>query len=551
MNVNKIFIKMGMAIVSIAPLAACSDMLETDSNRVAYENEHKLDNANDSIYSVMGVLAKIQKIADRTILMGELRGDLMTVNSEYANTDLQAIEAFNADNSNRYAVKRDFYDVINNCNYIIARMDTSITEGQTKVMVPEYAQVKTLRAWTYLQMGLIFGQANYFDEPLLAVDAEPAGQILTLDELVDKLISDIEPFAAARPLDYGTVDGWYSAEFFMPTCMLLGDLYLYQNNYERAAENYYQLIYNRSINVSRSYANSWSTPTRTALNDGHLAAYRNEVITRVAFDAQLRSNHSELRNLTYNEEPSLMPVNAFVDEMNQRTHFHTDGTGGISRYFNGDLRGEAVFSNGTVRADAFGTVRVNRSSPERTLITKFYNNLSGSQTDELINRPLTSLALYRPSMVYLRYAEAINRLGKPSMAFAVLKYGLSRNVVSDTLRVDSNEVKHLPAYMNFNDDRFSGNIGTAARGCGLGITYDFTRYAIPADADSVDYVERAILQEMAAETCFEGNRFFDLLCISRHRNDHPRFMAEKVAAKYADPSAMLSRLMTPSAWFVK
>ena len=38
---------------------------------------------------------------------------------------------------------------------------------------------------------------------------------------------------------------------------------------------------------------------------------------------------------------------------------------------------------------------------------------------------------YRRSMVYLRYAEALNRAGLPQSAFAILKYGLCpENVVN-------------------------------------------------------------------------------------------------------------------------
>ncbi len=541
-----------LALFAALLATSCSDMLDTSSDNVAYEKDHKLNDANDSIYSIMGVLAKVQNIADRVVINGELRGDLATVNPSYASTSLQAIESFTADANNAYAGRRDFYDVINNCNYIIAHIDTTITQGQTQVMRPEYAQAKVIRAWTYLQMGLIFGRANYFTAPLVSLaDSSNVGTTLTLDQLVPRLISDLSPIAGERALNYGTVDGWNSAEFFIPAQLLLGDLYLYANDYANAAQSYYNAIYNRSLTVSSSYANTWESPLRANLSSGHLNAYLNEVITRVVFDSELRSNHSQMLKLTYSDTPSILPAQAFVAAMNGRTHFHTDNQQGISRYFNGDMRGQCMFANGNIVADTFGTVAVGKASSCQTLITKFFNNLSGSTTDELRNRPLTSLAIYRPSLVYLRYAEAINRLGKPTLAFAVLKYGLSRNTLSDTLRVDSNEVRDLPAYIDFTDSRFDGNVGTAARGLGLGVSLDRDRYVIPAGVDTTAYVEEAILEEMAAETCFEGNRFFDLLCVSRHRDDFPRFMAEKVSAKYDNAAAMLTKLMDINKWFIK
>ena len=549
---KNIFILLLTVIVASGLLTSCSDMLQTDSDDVAFEGDHKLDNANDSIYSVIGLLAKLQKVGDQCVLMGELRGDLMNVDNNYASTSLQSIARFNVNGSNPYAQKRDFYDIVNNCNYILTRMDTSIVEGQTYVMLPEYAQVMTIRSWAYLQMGLIFGGARYFTQPLLSVTNQTVtGDSLTLDNLVPQLISDLEPYSDVRALDYGTVDGWSSADFFIPTRMLLGDLYLYENNYAKAAENYYHLIYNRDLLVRSDYANTWTSPTREDINNGHLQAYRNDVLTRIAFNSELRSEHSQMAKLTYSDSASIIPATAFVDQMNSRTHFHSDVAGSVSRYFDGDLRGMAVCSNGKIISDAFGKADLNGTGTQRTLITKFYNNLSGSPTDALTSRTLNSLAIYRPSLAYLRYAEAINRLGKHSLAFAVLKYGLKKATVSDTLKVDSNEVKDLPAYMDFTDSRFDGNTGTAARGCGEGVAYDNNRYIIPANVDSTDYVEKAILQEIAAETCFEGNRFFDLLCVSHHRTDYPRFMAEMVASKYSDKQSMITKLMNITNWFAK
>ena len=150
-------------------MTSCEDMMDLDNGRVAYDEQHRIDNPNDSIYSVMGILALMQQVADRVVLMGELRADLMTVDGRYASTDLQDVESMTYAKDNPYAADRDFYAIINNCNYILQRMDTSLVEGQTKVMLPEYAQVKTLRAYAYWQLALISGRVSYRTEPLLYV----------------------------------------------------------------------------------------------------------------------------------------------------------------------------------------------------------------------------------------------------------------------------------------------------------------------------------------------------------------------------------------------
>lgn len=553
---TKKYIKIvGLVAAMILTETSCSDIMDINSDRVAFDDEKQLNNANDSIYSVMGILGKIQVIADRCIIMGELRGDLTTTNQQYATTDLKEIENFSVSSTNKYADKRDFYTIINNCNYAIARMDTTITEGLNQVMKPEYAQIKTLRAWTYLQMALIFGKVNYYTKPLLNVgDLQGNTKELALDELTNVLIADIEPVANERPLNYGSVDGWNSSEFFIPTKLLLGDLYLYNNNYEKAAQAYYDVIDHNNLIIGTNYANYYGSDTRDWASTGNKNAYKYEIVTRLVFDSDLRSTHSMMRHLTYSETPSLLPTPSFMEEMAMKTHFHSTNGTAISRYFNGDLRGSIELGKGKTLAASYGPVTIG-GKPERTLITKYFNNLNGSESDALTNRPLTSLALYRTSEVYLRYAEAINRMGKPSIAFAILKYGLNNSNLNDTLKVDSNEVKNLPYYIdNFNNSKYNDNTGIVARGCGLGVIFDKKQYVIPEYtniSDSIEYVENCILQEMAAETCFEGNRFFDLLRISHHRANHPQLMLEKVATKPTIGEALRQKLSKIDNWWIK
>jgi hypothetical protein len=166
---------------------------------------------------------------------------------------------------------------------------------------------------------------------------------------------------------------------------------------------------------------------------------------------------------------------------------------------------------------------------------------------------LSAIPVYRHPHLYLRFAEAINRSGKPTLAFAVLKYGLNSANINDTTKVKASETGQY----NFQLGDFDENVPMAARGRGYGVSMD-TTFRIPKFQDSVNprqdsilWVEDRILEELSAETAFEGNRFFDLLRISRRRDNHPEFMANKVVAKYDDPEAMKTRLMSLENWFLR
>ena len=102
-------------ICVICGLFSCSKMLETESDLVEFEEDHTLNHATDSVYSVMGIINKMQIIADRIVLLGEVRGDLVLPTAA-ANSDLKRLSEFNFSEKNRYNQISDYYAVINNCN---------------------------------------------------------------------------------------------------------------------------------------------------------------------------------------------------------------------------------------------------------------------------------------------------------------------------------------------------------------------------------------------------------------------------------------------------
>ena len=79
-------------------ITSCAKLMDTDSELVEFEENNKLQSPTDSVYSVMGIIYKIQAVADRTVLLGELRGDLTTTTNA-ASADLKAITNFEADNA--------------------------------------------------------------------------------------------------------------------------------------------------------------------------------------------------------------------------------------------------------------------------------------------------------------------------------------------------------------------------------------------------------------------------------------------------------------------
>lgn len=541
-----------MTAVGAGMLCSCEDMFDTDSDSLTFDDGHRYETAADSLYTAMGILTQMQQLGERYVLFGELRGDLVNVSSS-ADEALQNISSFTTSEGDAYSSRRDFFSVINNCNYALARIDTTLTEHNRHVLVPEYTAITTMRAWTYLQMGLAFGKVPYIEEPILSLeDSEKDYPVIGLDELVDKLIVALQPYVGKSMPSYGTVGNNYSVNFFPQADLLLGDLYLYENRYEEAAATYYNYITRNNV-VMYLDANYWRNSLANELTSNHLQTYRSEVITLIPYSSDPRAYHPNLVNLTYSSDPAILPAQWWIDEMGLKTHYHRDNeTANVTSILEGDLRGQAVPSDPSLPVIGDAYVSASIGVGTRThLINKFFNDaqvVTGSPNPN--NTLLTDLRLservvtYRIPQLYLRFAEAANRAGYPSFAFAVIKHGLRAEVLADETKIDPAELEEPCAWMDFNDMMFDSNRGTAMRGRGLGI-FAAEAYAIPEFdtlEEKVEWVEEQILEELAAETAYEGNRFFDLLRVSRHRANSMNFFAEKVARRAENPASLKAQL---------
>jgi hypothetical protein len=99
---------LALPLCGVGSLTSCT---ESDSDLVSFVEDNRLNTPNDTVYSLMGVINKMQTIADRTILLGELRGDLTTLTSS-ATLDLQDIANFTIGADNPYNNARDYYAII-------------------------------------------------------------------------------------------------------------------------------------------------------------------------------------------------------------------------------------------------------------------------------------------------------------------------------------------------------------------------------------------------------------------------------------------------------
>jgi hypothetical protein len=159
-----------LVLLLLLSFMSCGKMLETDSEMVEFAGDNTLDTPEDTLYSVMGIIRGMQVVADRTILLGEIRADLMQVN-ESATTDIKALANVPmTDEPNIYNRISDYYAIINNCNYYLANVDPEAQRLSKLIFKREYIAVKVFRAWTYLQLAKIYGKVPLVLNPLLTME---------------------------------------------------------------------------------------------------------------------------------------------------------------------------------------------------------------------------------------------------------------------------------------------------------------------------------------------------------------------------------------------
>ena len=582
------------AVLAIGGFASCSDFFDQESEHVIFTETDHLNNATDSIYSVIGILNKLQAIGDRTVLLGEVRGDLVDLTKE-ANSDLRDMALFNIGDDNRYNNPTDYYAIINNCNYFIANADTALKNNRNDyIFMKEYAAVKAIRAWTYLQLVLNYGSVPFVTEPILSkLEAEQNYPKYDLQAVCEYFINDLMPLTdrwADEYPNYGNIrslrDG-ASRLLFFPMNVVLGDLNLWlasvtgnKSTYREAAMCYYKYISQRNgdnsaypigMNYYMWYwgSTAWNSFTSASSGDWGDEEYgqNTELITIIAGDSiRAEGNYSELRNLFYSREDndyrvSIIPSQGMFELSESQANCCLASNGISFSYAPADLTDHKAGDLRLYMSYSWGQA-TNRRTGERFDVSY------------VEKQSFQNIHIYRRTQLYLRLAEALNGAGIPRAAFSILSTGLNNEIYETSVypycsESDSTWISQL----DFPETRYGivtaryitsssggtgvyNTMGIHSRGSGWTPYNEFYRLPeaepIPVvdeegnpieglfviEKDSPDLVEKQqafvdslLLNENGLEMAFEGPRFYDIMRFAMRQSNPEKFLAEKVAAR--------------------
>lgn len=591
-------------------LVSCSDMLDADQNN-AINPDDNYKTTSDADNAILGIYSKFMGLVDRVVVLEELRGDMMDVTTN-ATPDLVAINNHTATSTNKWCEIAPFYEVILNCNDALSNFDKMLAENKmTKADYSyRYADVMTIRSWVYLEMATHFGEVYYVTDPLLTVQDLSTDKfpVYQFDQLVQELIKCMNAvptldLSMDSPLYSQTSDGYLLRMFFLNKKLMLGDLYLWADDYVQAATQYsnflkesetklfsgseylaykldgwvwagsneprFQVCYERYKGADlNAYRNKWKEIFSRSSTDTEL---RREMITMMSYDTKFAPSYPLIELFAntgegkYYLKPSAWAIDGMWETQVQSNDFVFDGRGRESSF---------EYVNGQPVVIKYLYDYYGQTTDDNKTIHLLYNQFA---TDKYSKNG--KWFLYRAGLLHLRYAEAANRAGYPDIAYAIVNNGINTNydwVKSDgNTRSDKEGVQYTgykplsdnvasvpypePFYLDARNNSSPYNVYRSPWYLNYGIRGRASLKNVErpdwvqTKSDSIKWMEDAIVSENALECGFEGNRWGTLLRVAMRRNktgeDGTGFLNKILQEKF-QAAGKSAPSLTAANWFL-
>lgn len=554
-----------LAVFTLGMTTSCEDMFDITSNRVVYD--HEINSTADSVYTTLGVLQCMRKVADRYILLGEVRGDMAEV-TEHTKTALRNLANFNFEDENEYLNVRDYYTIINNCNYALAKMDTTLAINNQRVMLDEYAALQGIRAWTYLQLAINYGEVPYYTYPVVTeADVEKAYAEGKKD--IKAITEDLAPRLIPY-LDYALPAFAQTKGGYPILRLVLADLYLWSGDYENAVkylEEYFMKNKGREYKVTEGIYTA-SQPGYFYLDGKLLEWDRNEKLPmlkdRNPQGEEFYTSTVGRENLAYIE---MAPSGEEGIASEVRTLFSLDENNKISLSPSAALKTlseqQVVFKYWDEDTTLYSTTKLGDMRTAKYLVTGLtVTDAAGSEeTVELFSKHSSLyINIYRRSIGYLRWAEALNALAKERYEVAADSAQLAEArqlavnsfyLLKDASMVffpDSSDVQKKFQFAEADyKEKFTGVHSRGAGDVARDTTYYVLKSGVIANRlgksateltfnDTIEYIDGLIIDELALESTLEGNRFGDLVRFAKRRQawgdaEYRDFLAKRVSER--------------------
>ena len=482
-----------ISLISLMIITACEKMIDVDQPDII-EQEQAFSDQNSVRLSMIGIYGLMSDLVEPLFLAGEVRADLVVANKS-AESDIKEFSNNSFSASNPYVSPKPFYNIINNTNDFIHEFE-GLVESE-KMLTSDFIKYKSelvaIRVWCQYQIAKIYGTCSYYteesDSGSINIQQQYSYEDTSFIRILinDLTYSDTNIFTA-------TTDPviWQTirmSDFYVNE--LLAELYIEVGDYQNALDKLNEVtIFGDRDNLSstRFSINTPYSPGFLWLYDMFLFDWESSDLTDNAVFMIAFDNKYNQTNELWNWTLSLNYQVAPASWFRQQFYEHA-----FEDEENPDYR--------------YYTVRniMDYGTKDQYVIMKYTEN----------DRPFIMTRTARISLL--------------KAYCSLLKYK------ETNAKVDINNViKEI--------DNVRKRVGVN--------TIDKDK--MPEDEiEQIEWLEDLIVDEMAYELCFEGQRWFDLMRIANQRND-PSYLADKVAQKYPEDSReeIRAKLLNKENWFI-
>ena len=552
-------------ILILVSVSACEDVFVTDTDDTLPTGSYI--SKDDEMYKgFLGIMTKVQQAADHAIFLTDTRSDYFEVTGN-APLDLRQIYSYESTQNNPYADPTCYYAVIVACNDFVEKMRVyrnrkgedmeELSKANADRLVSSALRIKV---WAYLTLGRIYGEAVWFDDPLVELIDLGNSDVFThceMPQLVEKCLAlldngvvlyEDEVIPSTLEMEWGE---WINAEnptnnydhwdYIVPQWLLLRcDLLAWRGtdaDYLWIRDHILDFMYSVHTDPLLELGGWYyacNIPLMTGGDNIYNCEYYKMFYTE-QYNAGTKTNLFQVISgvmYDYDNEQTNRIVEYFCPEGSGK-YYLRPSSHAIQKYAESDTRGFVQRKNMNVIAGD-------------TCFTKYYY-YDGSYLRNRIVEIQPVIPIYRGHDYHFLLSEAENHLGNWEQAEVILNHGVTNQFAN----------KVLPAHWHpkygswFGDNGGYGDVGIV--GCVRGAEHPLPKPTDPgyvlSETDRRKVYDLALLDEALLEYAGEGKAYSMMVRMAEKYND-PSIVADRVCPKYPESmrDGIRSILMNKGYW---